>query len=355
MQKFVRLSLTICLLAGLAVAQSSSKPIAKKPTAQPAVASVSTIPAATSELLNLLPASDLLAVVDANRLFNELLPNLAGMQAGGLDKLAKELTEFTQKTGIDPTKINGAVLGLNLNGLQATGAIIVSGVDLNGQQIEAGLKEFKAEFNTSDYKGKTIYSLVSKIKAPEAGPLSVNTDQMALAALGGQKFVFGDLSAIKNVIDIAAGTAKSGVTPDMVSVLNETKASALLRFALSIPEPLKAEAADQGDLFKSVSTIKVILGALDVAADLSLSLDALMRTPSRKEATELEDGLNGLVGLVKGIFGGDSGDAKTNAIGQLLDQIKISSKLNDVSLSIALPRTTLDQLLKKPAAEEKKP
>jgi len=65
--------------------------------------------------------------------------------------------------------------------------------------------------------------------------------------------------------------------------------------------------------------------------------------------------LNGLVGLVKGIFGGDSGDAKTNAIGQLLDQIKISSKLNDVSLSIALPRTTLDQLLKKPAAEEKKP
>jgi hypothetical protein len=357
MQNFVRLSLMICLLAGLALAQSSSKPIAKKPNAQPATTktAVSTISPVSSELLNLLPASDLLAVVDANRLFNELLTNLAGMQAGGLDKLAKELTEFTQKTGIDPTKINGAVLGLNLNGLQATGAIIVSGVDLNGQQIEAGLKEFKAEFNTSDYKGKTIYSLISKIKAPEAGPLSVNTDQMALAALGGQKFVFGDLSAIKTVIDIAAGTAKSGVTPDMVSVLNETKASALLRFALSIPEPLKAEAADQGDLFKSVSTIKVILGALDVAADLSLSLDALMRTPSRKDATELEDGLSGLIGLVKGIFGGGSGDAKMDTIGQLLDQIKISSKLNDVSLSIALPRAMLDQLLKKPAPAENKP
>ena len=357
MQKFVRLTLMICLLTGATVAQSSSKPIAKKPTAPIATTKtvVSTLPAATAELLNLLPASDLLAVVDANRLFNELLPNLAGMQAGGLDKLAKELTEFTQKTGIDPTKINGAVLGLNLNGLQATGAIIVSGVDLSSPQIEAAMKEFKAEFKASDYKGKTIYSLVSKVKAPEAGPLSVNTDQTALAALGGQKFVFGDLSAIKTVIDINAGTAKSGVTPEMISVLNETKASALLRFALSIPEPLKAEAADQGDLFKSVSTIKVILGALDVASDLSLSLDALMRTPSPKEAIELEDGLKGLVGLVKGIFGGSSGDPKTDAIGQLLDQVKISSKLNDVTLSIALPRATLDQLLKKTAPAEKKP
>ncbi|MDX2042645.1 MAG: hypothetical protein SF097_15595 [Acidobacteriota bacterium] len=357
MQKIFRLSLMMCLLTGAIIAQSTSKPIAKKTTATPASTktATSTVSPATTELLNLLPASDLLAVVDANRLFNELLPSLAGMQSGGLDKLAKELTEFTQKTGVDPSKINSAVMGLNLKGLQATGAIIISGVDLTAPQIEAAMKEFKAEFKTSDYSGKTIYSLVSKVKAPEAGPLSLNTDHTALAALGSQKFVFGDLSAIKTVIDISTGAAKTGVTPEMIATLNETKASGLLRFALSIPETLKTEAADQGDLFKSVSTIKVVLGALDVAADLSLSLDTLMRTTSPQDATELEDGLKGLVGLVKGIFGGSPGDQKMDALGQLLDMVKISSKLNDVSLSIALPRATLDQLLKKPAPAEKKP
>lgn len=360
MQKLFRLSLMLCLLTAAASAQSSSssKPIAKKPTAPPAATAsmaASTIPAATVELLNLLPASDALAVVDANRLFNELLPNLAGLQAGGLEKMAKELTEFTQKTGIDPSKINNAVLGLNLKGLQATGAIVISGVDLNGQQIEAAMKEFKAEFKTSDYKGKTVYNLISKVKPAEAGPVSVKTDEMALASLGGQKFVVGDLVAVKNVIDINSGAAKTGVTPEMIAALSETRTSALLRFALSIPEPLKAEAADQGDLFKSVSTIKMVLGAFDVAADFSLSLDALMRTASQKDATELEDGLKGLVGLVKGIFGGNSGDPKMEAFGQLLDQIKIGSKLNDVSLSIALPRAMLDQLLKKPAPAEKQP
>ena len=102
----------------------------------------------------------------------------------------------------------------------------------------------------------------------------------------------------------------------------------------------------------------MVLGTLDMAADFSLSLDALMRTATSKDATELEDGLKGLVGLIRGIFGGGSGDAKMDAIGQLLDQIKIGSKLNDVSLSISLPRATLDQLLKKPAPAapaEKKP
>lgn len=362
MQKLFRSALILCLLAGVAIAQSSSKPVAKTssergtPPARKAPDSAATVP---SDLLALLPASDALAVVDVNRLFNEVLPSLAGLQAGGLDKLAKQLTEFTQKTGIDPSKISSAVLGLNLKGLQANGAILISGVDLNSQQIEAAMKEFKAEFKTADYKGKTVYSLISKIKPAEAGPVSVKTDEMALAALGGQRFVLGDLSAVKNVIDISSGEAKGGVTPEMVSALNETKASAMFRFAMSIPETLKTEAADQGDLFKSVSTIKMILGTLDVAADLSLSLDTLMRTASQKDATELEDGLKGLVGLIKGIFGGISDDPKAekalDAIGQLLDQIKIGSKMNDVSLSISLPRTMLDQLLKKPATAEKKP
>lgn len=361
MQKIFRSVMVLCLISGVAVAQSSTKPIAKtgKPIAKTAktvpAKPAATVPAVNDELLALLPASDVLAVVDINRLFNQLLPNLANLQAGGLEKMGKELAEFAQKTGIDPAKVNRAVVGLNLKGTQATGAIIVSGVDLTNQQIEAALKEFKSEFKTSDHQGKTIFNLLSKVKAPEAGPLSVKTDEMALAALGGQRFVVGDLIAVKQVIDISTGSAKGGVTPEMAAALNETKSSALLRFALSIPESLKTEAADQGDLFKSVGTIKMVLGTFDVAADFSLSLDALMRTVSRKDATELEDGLKGLVGLIRGIFGGATGDAKTDAIGRLFDQIKIGSNLNDVSLSISLPRTILDQLLKKPAPAEKKP
>jgi hypothetical protein len=272
-----------------------------------------------------------------------------------VDKLARQITEFTQKTGIDPSKVQSAVLGFSMEGTQGRGAVIVSGLDLSPQQIEAAMKEFKTDFKASDYKGRTLFNIVAKVKAPEAGPLSVKTDETALAALGAQKFAFGDLSVVKTVIDISNGDAKGGVTPTMTGALAETRANALLRFALNVPESLKQGAADQGDLFKAVGTIKLILGTFDVATDFSLSLDALMRTTSQKDATELEEGLKGLVSLVKGIFGGASGDAKMEVFGQLLDQVKVSSKLADVSLSITLPRAVLDQLSKKPAPAEKKP
>jgi hypothetical protein len=365
MRKFLSIALIFSLTASAASlsanAQSTGKET-KGAAAAPAATTATTAtnktaaaPAtATDELIALLPASDLVGTLDVNRAFNELLPKLADITAGGLDKLAKSIQEFTRKTGVDPARIQNAVFSLSLNGTQGMGVLIIQGIDPDAKQIEAVMKEFGAEFKTSEYKGKTVYNVVTKVKGPSAGPLSVKTDEIALAALGGPRVAFGDLGAVKQVIDIQSGAGRGGVTPEMAGALNETRASALIRFALNIPENLRAEAAGQGDLFKSIATIKMILGAFDAAADLSLSLDAIIRTASPKDATELESGLKGLVDLVRSIFGGGSGDPKTDFFGQLLDQVKIGSKLNDVSLSITLPRSLMDQLSKKSSPAEKK-
>lgn len=353
-------SLTVSAIGG-ANAQSAGQERATASTTGAVKASAkpnAPSPAATDELVAMLPASDLIAVVDVGRAFNELLPKLAGLTAGGMDKLAKSIQDFTLKTGVDPSKIQNAAIGLSMDGQQGTGVIVIQGVDPDAKQIEAMMKEFGSEFKASDYKGKTIYNIASKAKAPSAGPsagpLSLKTDDVALAALGGQRVAFGDMKVVKQVIDIQTGAAKGGVSPAMTAALAETRASALVRFALNIPETLRAEAANQGDLFKSVSAIKMILGTFDVAGDFNLSLDAIFRTASQNDAAELENGLKGLVELVRGIFAG--GDPKTNLFAQLLDQVKIGSKVNDVSLSITLPREIIDQLTKKetPAPVEKK-
>jgi hypothetical protein len=349
-------SLTISTTIG-ANAQSAGQgraPVSTTGTARTSAAPKAPSRAATDELIAMLPASDLIAVADFGRAFNELLPKLAEISVGGVDKLAKSIQDFTLKTGIDPSKIQTAVISLGLDGSQATGVILIQGIDPDAGQIEAAMKELGSEFNTSDYKGKTIYNIVSKAKAPSAGSFSLKTDEIALAALGGRRVAFGDLKVVKQVIDIQTGAAKGAAPAVMTGALAETRASALVRFAMNIPETLRAEAANQGDLFKSVAAIKVILGTIDVAGDLSISLDSLIRTASQNDATELENGLKGLVDLAKGIFGG--GDPKTNFIAQLLDQVKIGSKIKDVSLSISLPRALLEQLTKKdtPAPTEKK-
>lgn len=348
MRKFLNLVLMLSLMSSGVFAQSAAQPS----KASTAVAPVAKAATANDELIAMLPASDFIAVLDVNRAFNELLPKLAELSVGGVDKLAKQLTDFTQRTGIDPSKIQNAVLGLSMEGTQASGVILLRGLDADAKQVEAVMKELKAEFKTSDYKGKTIYNILKKTPAPSAGPVSVKSDEWAFVALGAQRLAVGDLAVIKKVIDIQSGAEKGGVSAEMTVAINETRASALVRFALNIPESLRAQAIDQGDLFKSVATIKMILGTFDAAADLSLSLDAVMRTPSQTDAGELENSLKGLLALVQGIFGG--GDAKTDWISQLLAQIKIGSKLNDVSLSISLPRSLMEQLSKKTTPAEKK-
>jgi hypothetical protein len=361
MRKFLSVALSFGL-AGLTITGSRAQSVgasgqtgARATAAVTGVAKTAGAPVAADELTALLPASDLIAVLDVGRAFNELLPKLAGVSTGGVDKFAKSIQDFTQKTGIDPSKIRNAVFGFSMEGPQGTGVIILQGIDPDAKQIDAALKELGGEYKSSDYKGKSVYVVASKVKAPAAGPLSVKTDEVAMAALGGQRVAVGDLGMVKQVIDIQSGGAKGGVSPAMIGALNETRASALIRFALNIPESLRSEAASQGDLFKSVATIKMILGTFDVAGDFSLSLDTIMRTPTPNDATELENGLKGLVELVRGIFGG--GDPKSNVFAQLLNQVKIGSKASEVSFSINVPRELIDQLGKKetPAPAEKKP
>ena len=67
-------------------------------------------------------------MVDVGRAFNELLPKLASITTGGLDKLAKSIQDFTQKTGVDPTRIRNAVLSLSMDGAQGAGVIIIQGI-----------------------------------------------------------------------------------------------------------------------------------------------------------------------------------------------------------------------------------
>src|SRR5262245_59750657 len=136
-------------------------------------------PAITDELVAMLPASDLIAVVDADRAFNELLPKLANLTIGGVDKLAKSIQDFTLKTGVDPSRIQTAVIGVGMDGSQGVGVVLIQGIDPDPQQIDAAMKEFGSESKTSDYKGITIYNILSKVKGPSAGAFSLKTDDLA--------------------------------------------------------------------------------------------------------------------------------------------------------------------------------
>ncbi len=238
MYKFLNVALIIC--AGMctaivcASAQSEKQNANDKPAATMTIAKsgarTATAAQTIDELVGLLPASDFIAVIDAGRVFNDLLPRLAALNIDDVDEMIKDIQKFRGKTGIDLSKAKNAALGFRIYGKQVIGAAVISGLDGDEGLIEAVMQAYDAKYRTAEYKGKSIYITSA------GGPWSFSDSQTAIASLGQQKFVLGDLSAVKSVIDIHTGAEKGGVSPAMVAALKETRESALVRFTINFLE-----------------------------------------------------------------------------------------------------------------------
>src|SRR5262249_40048570 len=127
---------------------------------------------------------------------NDLLPPLAALNIGDVNKKIKDIQEFTGKTGIDLSKAKNAALGLRMNGEQVNGTAIICGLEVDEKNIETTMRAYTADYRTAEYKGKSIHIM------PSGGPVLVSDDKTALASLGQQKFVLGDIGAVKSVIDM---------------------------------------------------------------------------------------------------------------------------------------------------------
>ncbi len=341
MQKLLRSVIILSLLTSASYPALSAPPAAKPapPTPTP-----------TDDLLALLPASDILGVVDAGRAFTDLLPRLKSIWPSGFAGLTRGLESFTSKTGIDPTQLKTAVLGVKLGGTgSGQGVVILQGANVDPKRVETAVVEEKGEFKTQDYKGKTIYTVIPAPPPPAAKPDN-GTDAkppekpspISFALLGNQVVALGDVPSIQSVLDAQATPPKTNPNAELGAVLKETKAG-LIRFAAILPESLRQSLSGNGDLFKQIAAIKVIFGSFDFASDFSAALDTRLRTASASDASQLEASLKSLVVLAKSFLGQDQ---KLAVLGQLLDQVSIAAQANDVAVRLSVPRALIDQLAK---------
>ncbi len=340
-------------------------------TSAHATTSPAAVKPAADDALSLLPKSDVAMVIDLNRLLTEVLPKVKTAWPQQSEKMVKDLNEFMNdaaKTGIDLNKVTTVSIGLNLFGQHVTGAMIVDGAALNSATMEAYIKNHQEEkASATNYKGKTIYLRKSdkqkdkdkdKDKAKESGDspisalagglpnLNLLEEDTAMAQLDQTRIVIGDQAQVKTVIDTLSGggVPANHISSELSGALKETKSGSVLRFAVNLPDNARQWMQEQ-EYVKDLAVMKMVFGTMDVSDDLSLTLDAKMRTGSNADATKLESTLNGFVAIGKMMLGGNE-DPTMKMVTQLLSEIKIGAQTADVSLALKVPRALYEQALK---------
>ncbi|HZS04548.1 MAG TPA: hypothetical protein VFD58_06910 [Blastocatellia bacterium] len=303
-----------------------------------------------SDALSLLPPSDIVAVIDVRQALDLLLPKMNSIAPGELLKMKRALDEFMNKTGIDPTKITTATIGVDLSGGstgKGSGAIIVQGIEPDFQKIAAFLRSEKITFRTLTHQGKTL--LAGTIDGKKLSGMSLPTssstkaEEVALAPLD-RGMVFGDVTSVKSVLDAQARARAGFPNALLVETLGQTSSAGLIRFSAAVPENFRQTLRKQGELALPFAAVRTVAGSLsiDQADGASMTFDFKLRTSTADEAARLDAALKGFVALGKSSIA-SSQDAQAQLLGQFLDQVQITTEGNNVGLSLYLPKSLMDQ------------
>jgi hypothetical protein len=288
---------------------------------------------AAQDYLALLPPSDVVLMVDA-QVALRLLGGVNLMSSGDLRRLnasaelMQKLGEFMDKTGIDLRKISyvtgGFSLSRNSSGFNS-GVLIVEGGQPDLEKLAAVLQKEKNALRKLTYQGRTLLT-------------GSKNDEGAVALLDGG-FIFGDQESVKSVLDAQAGVRPGFANALHRELLSEVSSSALMRFSAVLPDSLR-ESLVKNKTLASLSTISMLAGS--VTLDSGVMIDLRARTSAPEEAAEASKTLNGLITLGRTLFGSDQ-KPESQLINQVLGEARINTQRNDITLSLHLPQSLIEQ------------
>lgn len=305
--------------------------------------------------LALLPASDVVLVIEPSRIWNEALPRFLGNNAGPLAKMMTELDQMKAKTGVDIRSITRIAVGLrfvnpetvtkHLNKKDMALVIIGQGDFPASRFVDFMRLEAKDKVREVQHGGQTIYTVD---ETPEGTKSRSDTERPSLAVLDANTIAIGDLMQVRATIDAKNGT--NVLSPDLHDLLTRNN-DALIRVAGNIPPSLTESILPQGKMGGGSSEMEQTFGkfhqAIASIKQLYLAVgmtpagvDALLgaRFSSAEKAQSLGDMLLG-ARQQYGIF------IEDKTIRELINAMQITAQGDEVQLRTEVPQTIITAML----------
>ncbi len=312
---------------------------------------------AAARLVDMLPASDGVAVFDSKRFLNDALPKVLSANHPMLGEIMAKISEMENRTGIDLRKFDQVVVGVAVKQVSAKEMdfepVAIASGDINAGALVAVAKlasngTYRTEkigdrtvyvFSTKDVMKKTSVKVTnSKVSGAIDRAMTGLTKEIAVTTLDKNTLVIGSLSRVRETLE-----GSSHVSPEVSNLLS-VKETAVMSFAMKTPGGMSnILPLDNDELGANIDAIQYIAGSVDVAA-AGTSLQMMARTKKPEQASGLKNMLEGLQIVGGAVFGG-SKRADQKIYGRMIKSAKFEARGTDVTFDMLVPQADIDILI----------
>ncbi len=315
-----------------------------------------------NDLAKLLPESDGVMILDANRLFNTALPQMLAANQPLLEKVNKKLDDIKSQTGLDLRKFNEVAAGIKTKEISmgeiSIEPLILARGDVESQAVvSAAILASKGKYKTEKIGKYTVYVFSVDGIAEKNKPQKAENDksvldkaldnmfkglsnELALTAYDEKTIAMGSLSRVKGMI---GGAPR--VNADVLSLL-DTNPTALANMGALLPNGIsKFIKLSDDELGAALDSIRQMQGSLNIS-DGKAILSMMAKTSATDQAESLEGTLSGLRMLGQSVLG-SSKNADKKVYARMVENSKITRDENSVMLNLSVPQSDIDILIGK--------
>lgn len=357
MKKLFVLLLVCSSFASVSFAQKKTTKISKPVIIAKAVTTTKTTTIVPSLAISL-PSSDTVVSLDMKRLMNDALPQILASRPKVFADINAELENVKTRFGIDLRQFEQIVAGISMKKVSDKEfdfepLILARGKNNTNSLIALAKSAANGKYREEKFGEKTIYIFQAKEILDEQSKTTNNSqirkmlqraitsmpNELAVSSIDDNTLALGTLARVRETFD-----GKSKVSDEVLNLVNK-KGNSVLSFGavttqgLSFLLPL-----DDDQLGKTIDSIRHIYGSLDVkTGNAILALSA--KTLDEQNAQNLEETLQGLQMLGQTFIDGSKGEDKKVYL-RMIENAKITRKVNEVMLDLQVPQTDIAILIK---------
>jgi hypothetical protein len=300
-----------------------------------------------SGLLSSLPPSDAVALVNVNRLLDEVIPKLLVESPARLAEVTAELANFKTQTGLDPRSFDQVALGFRYlypaEGITKMSTVaLVRGSFNAGALVAAGRLAANGKYAEQKYLGKTIYIFTLDRQLKLLGLWDIKVSDLAVTAVDGNLIALGELDAVRGALD--ASRSRQYANPELIALASRDP-TAVVGFGGNLTDKLRQNLSiTNNSIARELTAVRQVYGTLGMTAtDLELMMAA--RTVDPDSARNLSDTVEGLK-QVGAFFVGRLSPVKGTLARSALNNLKVTTQGNELQIRTAVAQSQVTPLIR---------